>query len=247
MYLDEMQELLWAETGREYPISTICTTLRRYNYTRRKLRAIMIRRDFVEEANFIEVFGQYPGGYFLFGDESRKDPRALDRSYGRGVCGTRTTVLREWGRSLSFSAFGLLGLGGMVDCHVSGVRGVDAELFLEILYFHVLPYLRPFPNENSILVLDNASIHHDPRVRQMVESTGARLVYLPPYANNLNPIEEAFSKAKLWLQRNRAVAESDPKWALTKALMSITHADAAGYFQHAGYHVTELVPGLLYV
>ncbi|KAJ1448136.1 hypothetical protein M885DRAFT_471385, partial [Pelagophyceae sp. CCMP2097] len=56
MYLDEMQELLWAETGREYPISTICTTLRRYNYTRRKLRAIMIRRDFVEEANFIEVF-----------------------------------------------------------------------------------------------------------------------------------------------------------------------------------------------
>ncbi|KAJ1449426.1 hypothetical protein M885DRAFT_572724 [Pelagophyceae sp. CCMP2097] len=34
MYLDEMQELLSARTGREYPISTICTTLRRYNYTR---------------------------------------------------------------------------------------------------------------------------------------------------------------------------------------------------------------------
>jgi hypothetical protein len=203
MYLDEMQELLWAETGREYPISTICTTLRRYNYTRHKLRAIMIRRDFVEEATLIEVFGQYPGGYFLFGDESRKDPRALDRSYGRGVCGTRTTVLREWGRSLSFSAFGLLGLGGMVDCHVSGVRGVDAELFLEILYFHVLPYLRPFPNKNSILVLDNASIHHDPRVRQMVESTGAPR--LPP------SVRQQPESHRRGLLQGKAVAPAQPR------------------------------------
>jgi hypothetical protein len=80
----------------------------------------------------------------------------------------------------------------------------------------------------------------------MIEATGAKIVFLPPYANNLNPIEEAFSKVKLWLERNRALATRHPEWALYEALFSVGHVDAAGYFSHAGYNVTELIPGILY-
>ena len=54
--------------------------------------------------------------------------------------------------------------------------------------------------------MDNATVHHDTRVRELIEATGARLFFLPCYANNLNPIEEAFSKVKRFLQRHRELA-----------------------------------------
>jgi hypothetical protein len=241
-----MQELLWARSGRAYPISTLCVTLQRHNYTTRVLRQIMIRRDAAEEATFIAAFSRFPADYFIFIDETRKDPRGLHRRCGRGIRGTRTTVRSEWGRSRSFSALGVLSLDGMIDCGITGVKGVNAELFLVMLAVHVLPHLEHYPGRNSIVVMDNASMHHDPRVRRMIKTVGAELVFLPPYANNLNPIEEAFSKAKLWLHRNRQVAEDEPEWALHEALMSVTHADAAGYFRHAGYSVEEFIPGCVY-
>jgi len=241
-----MQELLWARSGRTYPISTLCATLQRHNYTTRVLRRIMVTRDAVEERRFIAAFGRFPGDYFIFIDETRKDPRGLHRRCGRGIRGTRTMVRSDWGRSRSFSALGVLSLDGMIDCGITGVKGVDAELFLVMLAVHVIPHLGAYPGPNSIVVMDNASIHHDPRVRRLIQNAHARLVFLPPYANNLNPIEEAFSKAKLWLQRNRQLAESNPEWALGEALMSVTHVDAAGYFQHAGYRVEEYIPGCVY-
>ena len=242
-----MQELLWARSGTSYPISTLCTSLQRNGYTLRRLREIAEKRDFDEEQNFIECFGRFPADYHIFLDETRKDPRGLNRRNGRGVQGTRTCAFVDFNRSTSYSGLGILTLDGMIDCSVTSVKGVKAELFLELIYHHLLPHLRPYPGPNSIVIMDNASIHHDPRVRQMIEAKGSRLVYLPPYANNLNPIEEAFSKAKLWLERHRGLAQRYPRWALGTALMSVSHTDAAGYMRHAGYRVQTLIPGLLYI
>lgn len=246
VFLDEMQALLAAWSGTRYAISTLCVTLRRNDYTRRVLHRIARRRDLAEEVNWIGVFGKYPANFFVFIDETRKDPRGLCRRYGRGIRGERTVVLDMFSRSKSYSALAVLTLDGVIDCVVDDVKGVNAERLIYNIFFHLVPHLRPFPGRNSIVMLDNASIHHDPRVRQMIEATGARIVFIPPYANNLNPIEEGFSKAKLWLQRHRDMAERHPVWALATALRSVTHTDAAGYMRHAGYNVRELVPGILY-
>ena len=106
---------------------------------------------------------------------------------------------------------------------------------------HIAPHCRPFPGEHSIVVMDNATVHHDTRVRELIEATGARLFFLPCYANNLNPIEEAFSKVKRFLQRHRELA-SQPKFAIALAFQSITAEDCAGYFHHAGYTLrTEVI------
>ena len=53
----------------------------------------------------------------------------------------------------------------------------------------------------SLVVLDNATIHHSDKIVQLVESTGARLVYLPPYPPDLNPIELMFGLYKARLSR----------------------------------------------
>jgi transposase len=50
-----------------------------------------------------------------------------------------------------------------------------------------------FPEPNSVLVLDNAQIHHNGWIALIVEAKGALIQYLPPYSPNLNPIEKGFS------------------------------------------------------
>ena len=79
----------------------------------------------------------------------------------------------------------------------------------------LLPQLLPFDgfNRNSVVVLDNASIHHVSEVEHLIESTGALLIYLPPYSPDLNPIEECFSKVKSFLRANDPLVQvsSDSK------------------------------------
>ena len=60
-----------------------------------------------------------------------------------------------------------------------------------------------WPLPNSVLVVDNASIHKVAGIRELVEESGMRLLYLPAYSPNLNPIELAFSTIKGWLRANR--------------------------------------------
>jgi transposase len=69
-----------------------------------------------------------------------------------------------------------------------------------------------------------------------------RLVYLPPYSPDFNPIEEAFSKIKAWIRRNNDIftyGEDDEPHALIYDMLEarniITELDAIGYFIHAGY------------
>ena len=69
--------------------------------------------------------------------------------------------------------------------------------------------------------------------------SGVRLVFLPPYSPDLNPIEEAFSKIKAWIRRNNdifsAATGEDLMYDMQEALNVITESDAIGYFVHAGY------------
>ena len=56
----------------------------------------------------------------------------------------------------------------------------------------------------QVVVMDNLSVHKGSRVRELIESKGCELLYLPPYSPDFNPIEEAFSKIEALLRRARA-------------------------------------------
>ena len=57
-------------------------------------------------------------------------------------------------------------------------------------------------NHHSVIVMDNASIHHLERVQDLITGIGARLMFLPPYGPDLMPLEEVFSKVKAVLKAN---------------------------------------------
>jgi hypothetical protein len=81
---------------------------------------------------------------------------------------------------------------------------IDTERFLLYLKEHVCPQLGSAVKcePRSIVVMDNASIHQDPRVRQCIEEAGALLIYCAPYSPDLNPIEFVFHQYKAFLKRN---------------------------------------------
>ncbi|KAJ5491662.1 hypothetical protein N7539_003229 [Penicillium diatomitis] len=58
--------------------------------------------------------------------------------------------------------------------------------------------------------MDNASFHHTERIGQLCAAAGVKLVYLPPYLPDLNPIEEFFAELKGFIRRNWSYFEDDP-------------------------------------
>ena len=90
--------------------------------------------------------------------------------------------------------------------------------------------------------MDNLSAHKGERVRELVESAGCELLYLPPYSPDFSPIEEAFSKVKGLLRKAQARSRKALVEAMGKALDAITARDARGFFEHCGYHA----PGQLF-
>ena len=63
--------------------------------------------------------------------------------------------------------------------------------------------MNEFPAPNSVIVMDNCSIHHDAQfIHRLRNEFGVRVEFLPPYSPDLNPIEEAFSSIKAWIRRH---------------------------------------------
>ena len=60
-----------------------------------------------------------------------------------------------------------------------------------------------------MVILDNLPAHKGPAIRQAIESTGASLLFLPPYSPDFNPIENAFSKLKALLRKAAARTVED--------------------------------------
>jgi len=102
----------------------------------------------------------------------------------------------------------------------------------------LVPHRQPFNgvNAHSVVILDNASIHHAGRVVDTIQQTGALVQFLPPYSPDLNAIEESFSKVKSVLKANEdAWKDFDIETAVLAAFNTITPADCQAWIAHCGY------------
>ena len=85
--------------------------------------------------------------------------------------------------------------------------------------------------------MDNLPVHKVAGIKSAIESTGASVLYLPPYSPDLNPIEMVWSKVKSVLRTLAARTFEALEEAIVVALRSITPADATNCIRHAGYAV----------
>jgi transposase len=113
-------------------------------------------------------------------------------------------------------------------------RPMNGPIFRTYLERCLIPTLTP----GDIVIMDNLSSHKVAGVREAIEAAGARLVYLPPYSPDLNPIEQLFAKLKALL-RKAAERSIDALWAtIGKLLDAFSPQECANYLRHSGYAST---------
>ena len=114
---------------------------------------------------------------------------------------------------------------------VSGA--VTGQVFAAYLAQVLGPTLVP----GDVVVLDNLPAHKVAGLAELVEARGAKLLYLPPYSPDFNPIELAFSKLKTWLRTAQARTREALEAVIQTATEWVTERDAQNWFDHCGYHV----------
>lgn len=111
---------------------------------------------------------------------------------------------------------------------------VDALSFAGFCEQFLAPHLRP----GDLVVLDNLASHRSAVATAVIEAVGAKLVYLPPYSPDLNPIENVFSKLKQLIRGLRPRNWREIIQAAKHALLTLTTDDLANAFAHCGYAPT---------
>ena len=108
---------------------------------------------------------------------------------------------------------------------------MDGECFRAWVEQMLAPTLKP----GDIVVMDNLPAHKVAGVRQAINKTGARLLYLPPYSPDFNPIENAFAKLKALMRAAAARTFDALEAAAALALEKLQPSECANFFAHAGY------------
>src|ERR1700742_1726279 len=99
-------------------------------------------------------------------------------------------------------------------------------------------FLLPTLSPGDIVVLDNLGSHKGKAVRQLIRSAGARLLFLPPYSPDLNPIEQVFAKLKTLL-RKAAERYVEATWHRIGSLLdAFPPHECANYLRNSGYAST---------
>ena len=80
------------------------------------------------------------------------------------------------------------------------------------------------------MILDNLATHKIRGVREVIEAAGARLLYLPPYSPDFNPIEPTWSKIKQILRSHAPRTDEQLLQAAKIAFQAVTVADCKGFF-----------------
>jgi transposase len=127
---------------------------------------------------------------------------------------------------------GSLRLGGLAAGLVFE-GATDAEAFATFAEQALAPTLSP----GDAVVMDNLSSHKTERVRRAVEGAGARLLFLPPYSPDLNPIEKAWSKVKALLRAAGERSKTSLWEAICTAWAAVTGSDSRGFFASCGLKV----------
>jgi transposase len=116
----------------------------------------------------------------------------------------------------------------LIDGPINGKR---FQLYVEKV---LVPVLRP----GDIVVIDNLGSHKGKAVRTAIRSAGAKLLFLPKYSPDLNPIEPVFAKLKHLLRKENARTQEAVCAAIGHSLGAFTKQECANYFRNAGYRLT---------
>jgi transposase len=251
MYLDEIQEAFCAQTGVYWSATYLWKRLHasvgyslKVIVNKAKQRDEEERKEYQE---FMEEFVDSPS-QLVYLDETARGRNASRRRrtwFKRGQQPVRDAYFED-DNAKRYTMIAACDINGFIidTCEtIERERGISdkdetlgtvhRERFRLWIENKLLPVLGDVSRmeDRSIVVMDNASIHISDEIEQLIESVGAKVVYLPPYSPDLNPIEMMFGHYKSYLKRYR---RDHASWVDTHihALHSVHARTARNFFRH---------------
>ncbi len=108
---------------------------------------------------------------------------------------------------------------------------INGERFRAYVEQFLVPTLKP----GDVVILDNLGSHKGKAVRAAIRGVGARLLFLPKYSPDLNPIEQVFAKLKSFVRKQAPRTFDAVSNAIADGLQTLTSPECAKYLAHAGY------------
>jgi transposase len=157
----------------------------------------------------------------------------MTRRYGRSPRGQRLVMPVPHGHWKTTTFVAALRADGLTAPTV--VDGaINGALFEAYVRQQLVPVLRP----GDVVVMDNLAAHKRVGVRAAIEGAGSRLLYLPPYSPDLNPIEQAFAKLKARLRQAEQRTVEGLWGLLGRVLDEFAPAECQNYLRNCGYSAT---------
>ncbi len=194
-----------------------------------KKSLIATERDEAVRAAWQSAAAALAAADLVFVDETSTHT-ALTRRRARAPRGERAVgrVPRNHGPNVTLlAALTPAGIGPALTL-TGGVTGAAFAAYAARL---LAPTLRP----GQVVVLDNLSAHKSAEARRAIEAVGARLLFLPPYSPDFNPIELAFAKIKEHLRAAASRAADQLLTATAAAIDAVSAADAHRFYAHCGF------------
>ena len=243
-YLDELVVFLWDEFEATVTASTISRALKAAGWSKKACRRVASGRNAGLRDFYLHNLSSFRSYHLVYVDESGCDKRIGFRRTGWSPLGTTPVQVARYRREQRWQILPAYTQDGILLSRVFQ-GSTDGSVFEDYIE-QLLQHCDRWPEPRSVLVMDNASFHHTERIAQMCADAGVKLMYLPPYSPDLNPIEEFFAELKAFIKRSWSTYEEDTaqgfdvflEWCVDQ--VGSRTQSARGHFRHSGWAIEEL-------
>lgn len=244
LYQDEMAVFLWDEFGKRVTIQSISRALASAGWSKKAARQIAKEQNADLRDYYLHNLASFQSYHLVFVDESGCDKRAGFRRTGWSPLGVTPVQISKFHRDKRYQILPAYAQDGIVLRRIFQ-GSTDGDVFEDFIE-QLLQHCNRWPKPKSVLIMDNASFHRTDKIQQMCVDRGVKLVYLPPYSPDLNPIEEFFSELKQYIKRKWNEYDVNPsqgfdcflEWCVDVVGSRVSSAE--GHFRNAGLLIEKL-------
>lgn len=243
LYLEEMAVFLWDEFDVLVSPSSISRALRSRNWSKKTARRVAMERNPDLRDLYLHNLSDFRSYHLVYVDESGCDKLVGFRKTGWSPFGVAPIQIAKLHRGRRYQILPAYSQDGIL-LHRVFQGSTEGEIFEDFIE-QLLPHCGRWPEPKSVIVMDNASFHRTDRVERLCAEAGVKLVYLPPYSPDLNPIEELFAELKCFIKKHWEDYENCPEqgfgvfleWCID--VVGSRKSSAHGHFRNAGLTIEE--------
>jgi len=212
-------------------MGTMYNTLERLNFSRKKKTFSDPKKSSAEvEEKYFEKLETIPPEKRFYLDETGSCLN-MTTLYGRSYQGERVYDSRPTSPGTRVNTIAVLTKEG-IKAQYNYTCSLNTKVFICYLAAFVLPIII----DGETLIMDNHPVHRAKEVQEFLNKNKVNYLFTPAYSPELNPLEEAFSKVKQYIKKQKARTVNNLLNVIEAALNIITKNDVIGYFNHAAQY-----------